>query len=158
MFKRLIKATEFSIRSDQDVLSQSVIKVLHGRIPRGQKELCNTLYDLRIGTIEKGVKCGTYSMNYTKCKDHFGHIALAVPAVNPICLKKLKWIVNYICKKCRRIAITKQHLSIKKYSQVASCFHCSASRDDMFHVDKIEYLKEVSKILTNMCQEDIDRH
>ena len=27
-------------------------------------------------------------MNYTKCKDHFGHIALAVPVVNCIRLKK----------------------------------------------------------------------
>ena len=28
--------------------------------------------------------------------------------------------------------------------------------DDMFDVDNIENLEEVSKILTNMCQEDID--
>ena len=51
MFKRLIKAIEFSISSDQDVLSQSVVEVLHGKIPQGQEELCNTLYDLRMGTI-----------------------------------------------------------------------------------------------------------
>ena len=87
MFKRLIKAIEFLISSDQDVLSQSVVEVLHGKIPQGQEELCNILYDLRMGTIEKGVKCETFSMDYTKCKDHFGHIALAVPVVNPICLK-----------------------------------------------------------------------
>ena len=62
MFKRLIKVIEFSISSDQDVLSQSVVEVLHGKIPRRQEELYNTLYDLRIGTIEKGVKCETCSM------------------------------------------------------------------------------------------------
>ena len=28
--------------------------------------------------------------------------------------------------------------------------------DDMFDVDNIEDLEEVPKILTNMCQEDID--
>ena len=171
MFKRLIKAIEFSISSDQDVLNQSMVEVLHGKIPRGQQEeLCNTLYNLRMGTIEKGVKCETCSMNYTKCKGHFGHIALAVPVVNPICLKQLKWIVKHICKKYKRIVITKQHLSlnsIKNYKQsskyidkVASCFHCSAPRtsDDMFDVDNIEGtdLEEVSKILTNMCQEDTD--
>ena len=174
MFTRLIKAIEFSISSDQDVLNQSVVEVLHGKIPREQEELCNTLYDLRIGTIEKGVKCETCSMDYTKCKGHFGHIALVVPVVNPICLKQLKWIVKHICKKCKRIVITKQHLSlnsIKNYKQsskyidkVASCFHCSASlahprtSDDMFDVDNIEgtNLEEVSKLLTNMCQEDID--
>ena len=158
MFKRLIKAIEFSISSDQDVLSQSVVEVLHGKIPWRQKELCNTLYDLRMGTIEKGVKCETCSMDYTKCKGHFGYIALAVPVVNPVCLKKLKWIVKHICKKCKRIVIKKQHLSIKNYKQVSSCFHCSAPRtsDDMFDVDNIEDLEEVSKTLTNMCQEDID--
>ena len=135
MFKRLIKAIEFSISSDQDVLSQSVVEVLYGMIPRGQEELCNTLYDFRMGIIEKGVKCETCSMDYIKCKGHFGHIALAVPVVNPICLKQLKWIVKHICKKWKRIMITKQHLSlnlIKNYKQsskyidrVASHFHYS---------------------------------
>ena len=108
MFKRLIKAIEFSISSDQDVLSQSVVEVLHGKIPHGQEELCNTLYDLRMATIEKGVKCETCFMDHTKFKGHFGHIALAVPVVNPICLKQLKWIVKHICRKCMRI--TRQHL------------------------------------------------
>ena len=47
---------------------------------------------------------------------------------------------------------------IKNYKQIASCFHCSAPRtpDDMFAVDNIEDLEEVSKTLTNICQEDID--
>ena len=158
MFKRLIKAIEFSISSDQDVLSQSVVEVFHEKIPRGQEELCNTLYDLRMGTIEKGVKCETCSMDYTKCKRHFGYIVLAVPLVNPICLKKLKWIVKHICEKCKRIVITKQHFMIKNYRQAASCFHCSAPRtsDYIFDVDNIEDLENVSKILTNMCREDID--
>ena len=78
---------EFSISSDQDVLSQSVVQVLRGKIPGYQEEPCNTLYDLRMGTIEKGVKCVTCSMDYAKCKGHFAHIVLVVPVVNPICLK-----------------------------------------------------------------------
>ena len=128
---------------------------LHAKIPRGQEELCNTLYDLKMGAIEKSVKCETCSVDYTKCKDHFGHIALPVPVVYCIRLKKLKWIVKHICKKCKRIMITKQHLSIKNYKQVASCFHCSAPQtsDDMFDVEDLE---EVSKTFTDMCQEDID--
>ena len=88
MFKRLIKVIEFSISSDQDVLSQSVVGVLHGKIAWGQEELCNTLYDLRMGAIEKDVKCETCSMDCAKCKGPFGQIVLAVPVVNPICLKK----------------------------------------------------------------------
>ena len=156
---------KFSISSGQDVPSQSVIEVLHGKIPRGLEELCNTLYDLRMGTIEKGVKCGTCSMDYIKCKGHFGRIALAEPVVNPIYLKQLKLIVKHICKKCRRIVITKQHLNlspIKNYKhidKVASFFHCSVPRtsDDIFDIDNIEDtdLEEVLKIHTNMCQEDI---
>ena len=101
MFKRLIKAIEFSVSSDQEVLSQSVVGVLHGKITRGQEELCNTLYDLRMGTIEKGVKCETCSMDYTKCKGHFGYTALAVHVVNPICLKKLKWIGSISVRNAR---------------------------------------------------------
>ena len=94
-------------------------------------------------------------MDYTKCKEHFGHIMLTVPVFNPICLKKLKRIARHICKKCKRIVIAKP---IKKYKQAASCFHCSASptSEDMFDVDKIEDLEKISKILINMCQENFD--
>ena len=76
----------------------------------------------------------------------------------PFAQKKHKWIVKLICKKYKRIVITKQHLRIKDYKQVASCFHCSVPRtsDDMFDVDNMEDLKEVSKTFTSMCQEDID--
>ena len=120
-----------------------------------QEKTCNTLYDLRMGAIEKGGKCETYSMDYTKCKGHFGHIALAMSVVNPICLKKLKWIVRHICKKCTKIVITKP---IKKYKLAASSFQCLASRtsNDMFDVENTEDLEEVSKALTKMCQDNID--
>ena len=154
MFKRLVKEIEFSISSEQDVFIQSVVEVLHGKLPWGQEELCSTLYNLRMGTMEKDVKCETCSMDYTKCKGHFGHFLLTVPVVSPIWLKRLKWIVKHIFKKCRRIVITKQHLSlnlIKNYKQssiyidrVASCFHCLVplahprTSDDMFGVDNIE--------------------
>ena len=95
----------------------------------------------------KSEKCESCYMDYTKCKGHFGHIALVMPVVNPICLKQLKWMVKHI-------VITKQHHSIKNCKQAASCFHCLAPRtsSDMFHVENIEDLEEVSKILTNMCQ------
>ena len=74
MFKRVIKVIAFSISSDQDALSQSVVEVLHGSIPQGQEELCNTLYDFSMGTIEKDMKCKTCSMDYTKCKGHFAQL------------------------------------------------------------------------------------
>ena len=95
-----------------------------------EKGLCKTLYDLRMRKVEKGVKCETYSMDYTKSKGHFGHITLAVPVFNSVCLKQLKWIVKHICKKCKRIVITEQHHSlnsIKNYrhiDKVTSYFHC----------------------------------
>ena len=53
MFKRLIKAIEFSVSPDQDVLIKSVVEVLHGKKPRGKEKLCKTLYDLRIGNNRK---------------------------------------------------------------------------------------------------------
>ena len=160
MFKRLIKPIKFSKSSDQDVLSQSVIEVLHGKIPQGQEELCNTLYDIRMGAIEKGVECETYSIDYTKCKGHFGHIGLTVSVVNPICLKQLKWIMKHILQEMLDVSDNKaapqrqldQKLQavIQNIGKVALCFYCLAPQtsDDIFDVDNIE---EVSKTLRNMC-------
>ena len=163
MFKRLINPIKFSISSDQDVLSQSVVEVLHGKIPQGQEELCNTLYDIRMGTIKKGVECETCSMDYTKCKGHFGHIGLTVSVVNLICLKQLKWIVKHILQEMQddsdnkaapqRQLDQKLQAVIQNIDKVALCFYCLAPRtsDDIFDVDNIEDLEEVSKTLTNMC-------
>ena len=109
-------------------------------------------------------------MDYIRCKGHFGHIELAVPVIKPICLKQFTWIVKHICRQCKRIVKTKQHLDlnlIKNYKQlskyidkVASCFHCSApmahprTSNDMFNVE--DDLEGLVEILTNMCQEDVD--
>ena len=42
-----------------------MVEVLHGKIPWGKEELGNTIYDLRMRTIEKGVKYETSSRDYT---------------------------------------------------------------------------------------------
>ena len=57
--------------------------------------------------------------------------------------------MKHICKKCRKIVLTKQ---------AASCFHCLTPQtsDNIFDLDNIEHLEEVSKILTSMGQEDIE--
>ena len=54
--------------------------------------------------------------------------------------------------------IAKQHRLIKTYGQAASCFHCASPQtsDDMFDVDNVKDLEEVSKPITNMCEEDTD--
>ena len=54
--------------------------------------------------------------------------------------------------------IAKQHRLIKTYRQPASCFHCASPQtsDDMFDVDNVKYLEEVSKPIRNMCQEGTD--
>ena len=37
------------------------------------------LADPRLGSIDRGVKCGTCDENMSECPGHFGHIELAVP-------------------------------------------------------------------------------
>ena len=102
-------------------------------------------------------------MDYTKCKGHFGHIGLTVSVVNLICLKQLKWIVKHILQEMQddsdnkaapqRQLDQKLQAVIQNIDKVALCFYCLAPRtyDDIFDVDNIEDLEEVSKTLTNMC-------
>ena len=65
-----------------------------------------------MGTIEKGKLCATCFLDFTKCNGHFGHKVLGIPIVNPIIKKQLKWDTQYLCRNCRRVIITKNHLKL----------------------------------------------
>lgn len=39
----------------------------------------NGLADPRLGTIDRGMRCGTCDENMAECPGHFGHIELATP-------------------------------------------------------------------------------
>ena len=107
MFKRQLKSVEFKLLSNEQVLDQSVIEVLLGKISNvAYDTLDNTLYHPKMGTIEKGKPCATFFLDFTKCKGHFGYIVLGIPIVNLIVKKQFKWVTQHLRRNCGRVIIT----------------------------------------------------
>ena len=166
MFRRQLKNIKFTFLSSEEILEQSVVEIMHGKIPSNASlpdyPLDGTLYDPKMGTIEKGKLCATCSMDFTRCTGHFGHIVLATPIVNPVAKKQFKWAAQHICRSCGRVMITSEHLrlqGIKSYKtnskyieKVACCFHCSQPKEPF---DVETELEELKAKLEGLCKEDV---
>ena len=67
MFKRQLKNIKFTFLSSEQIPEQSVVEVLHRKIPNmACDNLDNTLYNLKMGTIKKGRPCATCSLDFSR--------------------------------------------------------------------------------------------
>lgn len=149
--------------SNEQVTGQSVNEVLYGKITNVESDILdNTLYAPKMGTIENGKLCATCFLDFTKCKGHFGYIVLGDPLVNPIVKKQFKWVTQHLCRNCRRVIITKNHLKlndIKYYKpsstyieKVSCCFHCSYPKEPYNIETELNIIKTR---LEELCKEDV---
>ena len=118
---------EMGVMSAQDIRDMSKVEVLSAGAfqdnnpENDQTPVLNGVHDLRLGSTDKSLKCGTCSQHFDdvegtfSCQGHFGHIELAVP------IPKLQFLgtrksfandsdpimnaLNKVCYHCSRILI-----------------------------------------------------
>ena len=78
---RAIEEIQFGLLSPEEIKSMSVASIEYPETIDEQTQLPRQggLADPRLGTIERGMRCGTCDGDVTDCPGHFGHIELAVP-------------------------------------------------------------------------------
>uniref|UniRef100_A0A7S2ZAA3 DNA-directed RNA polymerase subunit n=1 Tax=Rhodosorus marinus TaxID=101924 RepID=A0A7S2ZAA3_9RHOD len=98
-----VRALAFSFYTSDEVRALSVKAITNpttfddmGRPVQGG------LYDLALGTTSHKELCVTCHLGYQECPGHFGHIELAVPAVNPLLYGTLLKILKAKCWYCNR--------------------------------------------------------
>lgn len=140
---REIEELLFGIYSAKEIQKLSVCKVDSSKIGGIDKNLYNTVYDPRMGTIENSVACetcGPTSSPWT-CPGHFGHIELSEPIVHPLHYKRVIDFLRCFCIKCYRLLVTQDRIElnnmhrsigIKRFSKIIEylekndmCFVCS---------------------------------
>jgi len=96
-----------------------------------------TVYDTRMGSLERTILCKTCGMNNVKCVGHFGIIELPEPMWNPLMISYIHMILSCICDKCFNIRIKnidqyknkngyiRLKLIYKQCIFIRVCFHCS---------------------------------
>ncbi|GMP87330.1 hypothetical protein CsSME_00039748 [Camellia sinensis var. sinensis] len=74
-----VRMVQFGILSPDEIRQMSVVQIEHSEtIERGKPKL-GGFSDLRLGTIDRKMKCETCMANMAKCPSHFGHLKLAKP-------------------------------------------------------------------------------
>jgi DNA-directed RNA polymerase II subunit RPB1 len=84
----------------------SVVPVFSDTSFEGGKIVPNGLFDLRMGSLEKDVKCMTCE-SYETCPGHFGHIKLAVPVYHQGLMDMLTDVLKCVCFHCSRLLVDK---------------------------------------------------
>ena len=104
----------FGILSKEHIEKLSCVEVTEGTFydSNGDPKL-NSLFDPRMGTIERGRKCKTCEQDYIKCPGHPGHISLAKPIINLQFSDHIVKVAKCICPKCAKLLLNINHPTIK---------------------------------------------
>nr|WQM86962.1 RNA polymerase RPB1 large subunit [Marseillevirus cajuinensis] len=115
-----IRAVQFSVSSPEEILSYSCCEITKAetKLEKPDKEskakgaLGNpqdgSLYDERLGTLDRLRACKTCGQNNIHCPGHFGHIVLKKPIIHPYHSKILKDILECMCLSCSRLLVTEE--------------------------------------------------
>lgn len=109
-----VKSVQFGMMSKEQIERMSVVEVTEGTFydSNGDPKL-NSLFDPRMGVIERGRKCKTCEQDYILCPGHPGHISLARPIFNIQFDKEIIKLAKCFCCKCGKLLINKEHALVK---------------------------------------------
>eukprot|EP00976_Prorocentrum_cordatum_P043520 880643-Prorocentrum_minimum.AAC.4 len=102
-----VKYMQFGILSPEEIVRMSVVKVeTSDTYERGvPKE--KGLSDLRMGTMDRSLKCKTCACAVVDCPGHFGHIELAKPLFHPGFAGTILKILRCVCFNCSKLLVDK---------------------------------------------------
>jgi DNA-directed RNA polymerase subunit A' len=152
----------FYVRSEEEVIADSVVHINNKEIMRGDKPAVNGLYDARMGTTDFAWNCETCGCRKTVCPGHFGSVDLKYPVKSPMFRDELlKWL-KVICYKCGE-CITQLKNKVppnkilgelsKNVKNIKDCPHCgdkilAVSKDNKRPFIFLRQLEDGKKVVT----------
>ncbi|KNA21792.1 hypothetical protein SOVF_040130 [Spinacia oleracea] len=94
---------QFGILSPDEIRQMSVVQVEFSETTERGKPKPGGLSDMRLGTIDRKLKCDTCTANMAECPGHFGHLELAKPMFHIGFLKTVLSIMRCVCFNCSKI-------------------------------------------------------
>lgn len=104
-----IQGIQFSVLSTEEIRAQSVVHVTTSELYDKTTPKPNGLYDLRMGTTDKMLKCRTCECDILNCQGHYGHIDLACPVYNVCFVKNVHKILQCVCMRCSRLLLPEDY-------------------------------------------------
>ena len=109
-----INKIQFSVLSPENILKMSVAHINNPTLYNTDNEpKFGGLFDLRMGVIERHLKCKTCQQTYVNCPGHMGHIEMAKPVYYVQFMNIVKSIFKCICFRCSKLLLNKNHPIVK---------------------------------------------
>ena len=102
-----IRNVRFGLMGPREVKSVSVVQITSPDTFANGRPVPGGLFDLRMGTIERGENCATCLQGPSLCPGHFGYLQLAAPIFHPQFIDVIKKIVDSVCFQCGALLIEK---------------------------------------------------
>lgn len=101
-----VERVSFHLLTPEQIRKLSVKSITSAEIfDQLNHPLAGGLYDVSMGPIDKGGRCGTCGLGFFQCPGHFGHIDLAVPVYAPLTFAQMYQVLKQTCFYCHRFRV-----------------------------------------------------
>lgn len=111
-----VSKIEFRLLSPEMIKKMGVVRVVTPELYDADGyPIDGSLMDLRMSTIDPGLRCRSCGGRVRECPGHFGYIDLARPVLH---IRYISWVYNFLratCHKCGRIKL--EDKEIEKYRE-----------------------------------------
>ena len=98
----VVRQVEFALMSDDEILAQSVVEVTNNVMYTRGVPSVGGVNDLRMGTTDRKLRCGTCGNAVDRCPGHMGHISLPVPVYHGMYIDTVLKVLRTLCFWCSR--------------------------------------------------------
>ena len=99
------KSVDFGLLSEDEIRLMSVVEVSNVNIYHRGIPQSNGCLDIRMGTVDRRMLCGTCCGDTCSCPGHFGHIELHVPLYSVVYLDHTLRVLRSVCYFCSSLLV-----------------------------------------------------
>jgi len=103
-----VRSVQFGVLSPDEIKRYSVCKVETPQSYENGKPVKGGVSDLRLGTLDRGLKCQTDEADHINCPGYFGHLELAKPVFHHGFLKVVLSVLRCVSFSSSRLLLDKK--------------------------------------------------
>ena len=122
-----IAGITFGVKGPDEILAQSVCEITENTIYNKNVPRHDAINDVRMGTVDRRIVCGTCGHGVEKCNGHTGHINLPVALYNVGFIGAVLRILRTVCYFCSKLLVPPEALqetnikfNVQKFDHITS--------------------------------------
>jgi DNA-directed RNA polymerase II subunit RPB1 len=104
-----ISRIDFGLLNPDEIKNMAVVKVESAQVTDQTtgNPIDSGINDLRMGTVDKVLRCKTCDCNFADCPGHFGYIELVKPMYHIGFIETCRKILRCVCFNCSKLLVSK---------------------------------------------------